>query len=108
MMVAMASTKDLIRERRIGAAMDTIGDQLRVFRKLQKLTQQQIAERAGLTRGTVARLENGDDSVTMSSFLSVCRALGVLDMLVGSLNPYATAIGRAQATRELPKRIRHG
>ena len=88
--------------------MDAIGEQLRTFRKLQKLTQQQIAERAGLNRGTVARLEAGDDSVTLSSFLSVCRALGLLDMLVGSLDPYKTAIGRAQATRELPKRIRHG
>ena len=104
----MVSTKELIRERRIGAAVGTIGDQLRTFRKLQKLTQQQIAERAGLNRGTVARIEAGDDSVTLSSFLSVCRALGVLDMMVGSLDPYKTAIGRAQATRELPKRIRHG
>ena len=104
----MVSTKELIRERRIGAAVSTIGDQLRTFRKLQKLTQQQIAERAGLNRGTVARIEAGDDSVTLSSFLSVCRALGVLDMMVGSLDPYKTAIGRAQATRELPKRIRHG
>ena len=107
-MRAMSSTNELIRERRIGASMDAIGEQLRTFRKLQKLTQQQIAERAGLNRGTVARLEAGDDSVTLSSFLSVCRALGLLDMLVGSLDPYKTAIGRAQATRELPKRIRHG
>lgn len=87
--------------------MDTVGEQLRTFRKLQKLTQQQVAERAGVNRGTVARLEAGDAGVTLSSFLSVCRALGVMDMLVSSLDPFKTAIGRAQATRELPKRIRH-
>lgn len=103
----MTDTKDRIRERRIGVAIDAVGDQLRTFRRLQKLTQQQVAERAGLNRGTVARLEAGDSSVTLSSFLSVCRALGVLDMLVGALDPYKTAIGRAQATRELPKRVRH-
>lgn len=83
-----------------------IGANLTVWRKLQRLTAEQVAERAGISRGTLRRLENGEPSVGLDVFLNVARALGVLDRLVESLDPYETDLGRARANETLPKRVR--
>jgi hypothetical protein len=42
----------------------------------------------------------------MQAFLSVARALGVLDAVVTALDPYETDLGRARADEALPKRVR--
>ncbi|MFN6122028.1 MAG: helix-turn-helix domain-containing protein [Actinomycetes bacterium] len=91
--------------RTVRAAAD-LGDHLRTWRKLQRLTIEQVAERAGSTRNTVSRLEHGDPSVGLDVVLNVCRALGVLDQLVRSLDPYETELGRARADEILPQRVR--
>lgn len=83
-----------------------IGENLAAWRKLRNLTAQQVAERAGTTRQTVARLERGDLSVGLGIFLSVTRALGVIDGVVESTDPYETTFGRARADQTLPKRVR--
>ena len=84
----------------------SIGEHLRAWRKLRGMTAQQVAERAGTTRQTVARLERGDPSVGMDIFLNVSRALGVLDTVVTATDPYETAFGRARADQILPRRVR--
>ena len=43
--------------------------------KLQGLTAEQVADRAGITRTTLRRLEHGDPNVGLDVFLEVCRAL---------------------------------
>ncbi len=93
--------------RRMESAARLFGDRLRTFRKLNRLTIEQVAERAGLSRGTVSRLEAGDLGVSLGSLLSVCRALGLVDMLLDGVDPHKTAIGRAQFDRALPQRVRH-
>lgn len=87
------------------AATD-IGENLTAWRKLLGLTAQQVAERAGTTRQTVARLERGDLSVGLDIFLNVSRALQVLDDVVKATDPYETPFGRARADQSLPQRIR--
>ena len=87
-------------------ATTNIGENLTAWRKLLGLTVQQVAERAGTTRQTVSRLERGDISVGMDTFLSVCRAVGVLDSIVTATDPYETPLGRARADLSLPKRVR--
>src|SRR6218665_2428584 len=87
-------------------AAEDIGSQLAAWRKLRGLTAQQVADRAGITRQTVARLEHGDLAVGMAVFLNVCRALGVLDRVVEATDPYETAFGRARSDQTLPKRVR--
>ena len=87
------------------AATD-VGDHLRTWRKLQGLTAEQVAERAGVTRQTVGRLERGELTVGLDVFLNVARALGLLDAIVMATDPYETALGRARADETLPKRVR--
>jgi len=87
-------------------AVATIGENLTAWRKLLGLTAQQVAERAGTTRQTIARLEHGDLSVGLGTFLNVSRALGILDEIVKVTDPYETPFGRARADQSLPQRVR--
>lgn len=87
-------------------AAETIGEHLRTWRKLHHLTAAQVAERAGINRDTLGRLERGETTVGMDVLLNVARALGVLDALVISVDPYETPLGRARADQALPQRVR--
>ena len=58
-----------------------IGERLARLRLARNLTQEQLAEQAGLGLRTVQRLELGAAATQLSGFLRVCRVLGVLDRL---------------------------
>lgn len=83
-----------------------VGQHLTAWRKLNGLTAEQVAERAGISRGTLRRLERGAPTVGLDVFLNVARVLGPLDDFVSSLDPYETDLGRARADQALPKRVR--
>jgi transcriptional regulator with XRE-family HTH domain len=82
-----------------------IGEDLATWRRLRRLTAQQVADRAGISRYTVLRLEHGDGA-TMENLLRVARALGILDLLAGALDPYKTDVGRLRSEEALPQRVR--
>jgi transcriptional regulator with XRE-family HTH domain len=111
-MLRMSSIKQVMRvprpvSSRVQAGAVSIGEQLVVWRKLHGLTAAQVAERAGISRGTLRRVEVGDAGVSLQAFLSVARALGVLESVVTALDPYETDLGRARADEILPRRVRH-
>ncbi|MDR1413278.1 MAG: helix-turn-helix domain-containing protein [Actinomycetes bacterium] len=83
-----------------------IGEQLTTWRKLLGLTAAQVADRAGIARSTLARVEKGEGGVNFQAVLSMARALGVLDDLVRATDPYESDLGRARADQQLPKRVR--
>ena len=87
-------------------AATTIGEQLTTWRKLLGLTADQVADRAGIARGTLARIEHGDGGVNLAAFLSTANALGQLNRLVTATDPYETDLGRARADEILPQRVR--
>ena len=82
-----------------------IGEDLATWRRLRRLTAAQVADRAGISRYTVMRLENGEGA-TMENLLRVARALGVLDQLVEAADPYKTDVGRLRSEEALPQRVR--
>lgn len=89
----------------VSRALRGIGQDLATWRRLQRLTAAQVADRAGLSRDTVSRLERGEGA-SLENVLRVARALGVLDQLAGALDPYATDVGRLRADETLPQRVR--
>lgn len=89
----------------VRAARD-IGDSIATWRKLQRLTAAQLADRAGMSRSTLSRLEGGDTSVSLETVLRVLRALGVLGTLVDAVDPYNSDVGRIRVDETLPKRVR--
>jgi transcriptional regulator with XRE-family HTH domain len=56
-----------------------IGERLARLRLGQNLTQEQVAEEAGLGLRTVQRLELGASATRLTSLLRVCRVLGLLE-----------------------------
>ncbi|MDR1264231.1 MAG: helix-turn-helix domain-containing protein [Propionibacteriaceae bacterium] len=91
---------------RVQAAAKDIGQQLAVWRKLLGLTAAQVADRAGVARGTLGRLERGDLGVGLGAVLSVAGGLGLLEAIVNATDPYETDLGRARADQALPRRVR--
>jgi transcriptional regulator with XRE-family HTH domain len=89
----------------VTSGLRRIGEELATWRRLRRLTAAQVADRAGISRHTVMRLEHGDGA-SMESVLRVARALGVLDSLVVALDPYATDVGRLRSEEALPERVR--
>jgi transcriptional regulator with XRE-family HTH domain len=83
-----------------------IGQQLTTWRKLLGLTAEQVADRAGIARGTLGRLERGDLGVGLGAVLSVASGLGLVDAIVTATDPYETDLGRARADQALPQRVR--
>jgi len=82
-----------------------IGADLATWRRLRRLTAAQVADRAGVSRHTVMRIESGTGA-SLESVLRVARALGVLDQLASGLDPYATDVGRLRSEEVLPQRVR--
>jgi len=83
-----------------------VGDDLSAWRKLRGLTQAQLADRSGVHRDTISRLERGDGGVSLENVLRVLRGLGLLDSLTRSLDPYESDIGRLRSDEQLPRRVR--
>jgi transcriptional regulator with XRE-family HTH domain len=87
-------------------ALRDVGDHVQTWRKLRGLTQNQLADRAGIDRKSLMRVERGDGGVSFQIVLRVLHALGVLDGLPAAVDPYATDVGRMRADELLPKRVR--
>jgi putative transcriptional regulator len=60
------------------AVLAELGQRLERTRLERNITQQELAREAGITRGTVVRLEHGD-SVGVAVLLRVLRAVDLLD-----------------------------
>jgi transcriptional regulator with XRE-family HTH domain len=90
----------------VARALRAIGEDFAVWRKLRGLTEEQVADRAGVSRGTVRRLESGTSSVSLENMLRIARALGVLDEITGAVDPYSTDVGRLRSEEILPRRVR--
>jgi transcriptional regulator with XRE-family HTH domain len=90
----------------VSRALRDVAENLVAWRKLRGLTQVQVAERAGVSEGTVRRLEDGDGGISLENLLGILRALGVLETLPRALDPYETDLGRLRAEERLPRRVR--
>lgn len=87
------------------AAKD-IGQSIRDWRSLQTITSNELADMAGVSRSTLSRLENGDPSVSLATFLNICNAFALTDRVIDAVDPYETDYGRARASQSLPQRVR--
>lgn len=79
---------------------------MQAWRKLRGLTQNQLADRAGVDRKSLMRVERGDGGVGLEIVLRVLHGLGALDNLPAAVDPYATDLGRLRAEDQLPRRVR--
>jgi transcriptional regulator with XRE-family HTH domain len=86
--------------------MRELAEDLTAWRKLRGLTQAQLADRAGISRDTLTRLERGTGGIGLETLLRVLRALGLLDALGPAFDPHRSDIGRMRSDEALPRRVR--
>lgn len=91
---------------RVRIAARRIGENLSAWRRMLGLTSEEMADKASVSRDTISRLENGDPSVSMSTFLAVLRACSILDLVEDATDPYQSDLGRARADQLIPQRVR--
>ena len=63
------------------AILGEMGRRLARVRLGKNLTQAQLAERAGVSKRTIERLESGEVAPQLTGFVRICRALGLVERL---------------------------
>ncbi|GAA4703364.1 hypothetical protein GCM10025781_22620 [Kocuria gwangalliensis] len=91
---------------RINRELTEFGKHVRGWRMVLGLTAQRVAERAGITRDTLRKIEAGDSGVGFGNVAQVLRTLGVLDQVVEAVDPLGSDIGRLRAGNLTKKRAR--
>lgn len=94
---------------RLSRLLSQVGTNIRYARLRRRYTAETVAERAGITRKTLSRVERGDGSVAIGIYARVLQALGLVDDL-GAL-ARDDQLGKRLQDLELttPKRVRpHG
>ena len=62
--------------------LDTLGENIRLARLRRDYSTEQVAERAGISRNTVIKIEHGDEGVSLGSYFRVLIVLGLHDDLL--------------------------
>ena len=93
------------------ALLQEVGRRIAFLRRSSQIKQEELAEKAGISRYALSRLENGAGGIRLESFLSVLRSLNVLNRLSVVLpEPTLTPIQLVELGKKseeaLPKRIR--
>ena len=82
-----------------------LGSRLRAQRLAQNLQQEELAQKAGVSKLTIVNLEN-KGNVTILSFLQVVRALGLVDELANLFKLQSKSIAMMEAADLAAKRLR--
>ena len=81
-----------------------LGENIRLARLRRKLSMRLVAERAGMSRSTLASVERGEPSVTLGSYANVLHCLGLhSDLAAVALDD---ELGRKLQDAQLPTRRR--
>ncbi len=64
------------------------------------------AERAGISRATLSKIEKGDEGVSLGAYAKMLFILGMIQRLVELVDPKFDEFGLLLDLESLPKRIR--
>ncbi len=88
-------------------ALRDLGQDIRNARLRRRIQAKIMAERAGIARTTLHKIERGDPGVSMGSYVTVLFVLGLLDRVSTLAALPADVVGMRLEEEKLPKRIRH-
>ncbi len=87
-------------------ALKKLGQDINDARRRRRITMELMAERAGISRSTLSRIEKGDESTSLGSYASVLFVLGLTDQLGNLADANNDLMGQTLEEENLPKRIR--
>ena len=102
---------DMLEDMNDNALIQEVGRRIAFLRRSSRIKQEELAERAGISRYALSRLENGAGGIRLESFLAVLRSLNILNRMSvvlpkPTLTPIQLAALEKEASDALPKRIR--
>lgn len=83
-----------------------LGDDLRKARIRRKLTMTVVAERAGISRETLSKIQKGNPNVSMGAYAMVMQALGMGTEWMDFADIKNDIYGQIIEDENLPKRVR--
>lgn len=83
-----------------------LGSDISDARRRRRITLSLMAERAGISRATAARVEKGDPATSISCYAAILFVLGVVDRLGDLVDAVGDATGRGLEDERLPTRVR--
>ncbi len=87
-------------------ALRKLGQDINDARRRRRVTIELMAERAGLSRATIGKIEKGDPTTSMGGYASVLFVLGMHARLSDVVDSVHDLIGRRLEDEKLPQRIR--
>ncbi|MBK1634347.1 hypothetical protein CKO19_01175 [Rhodovulum adriaticum] len=90
---------------RVHRATIKLGRDMALARRVRSLSTIDMAERMGVDRSTLRRLEQGDPGVSLNTFAMALHALGLMDRLEGLVDRATDDVGLLTAEDAVPKRI---
>ncbi|MCL5952943.1 MAG: helix-turn-helix domain-containing protein [Nitrospirae bacterium] len=96
----------MINSFRIETALRKLGQDIADARKRRRISTSLMAERMGVTRVTLGRIEKGDPKVNMGAYAMAIMVLGKLEDLEMIVDRTRDPLGLNMLEETLPKRIR--
>lgn len=89
--------------------LKVLGENIKLARLRRKITTTMLAERAGMSRTTLRKVENGNSSVTLGAYASVLFCLGLEKdlLMIGKDDPLGRRLqdaGLTHTKKRVPKR----
>ena len=83
-----------------------LGEHVRNWRKIHKLTQKNLAGRAKITRQALAKIEQGNPHARLDDILSILEILGQEKKMLDSLDPLNDSVARLRWGMTEKERVR--
>lgn len=87
-------------------ALAKLGADISNARRRRRITMSIMAERAFITRQTLARVERGDPAVSLGIYATVLFVLGMTERVAMLADATVDRLGAALEEERLPKRVR--
>lgn len=87
-------------------ALRKLGSDLMNARKRRRIPMQLAADRAGISRSTLAKIEKGDSGVSIAAYAKILFILGLIQRLTDLVDFKYDEIGLVLEEENLPKRVR--
>ena len=88
------------------SALRKLGQDINNARRRRRITLKLMAERAGLSRSTIGKIEKGDPTTSMGNYGAVLFVLGMEKRLSDLVDSMHDLVGRRLEDENLPQRVR--
>lgn len=86
--------------------LDTIGKNIRKFREIKKLRQEDLAEKTDLTTNYIGMIERGEKIPSLETFINILNSLGVsADMVLSDVLDNGYKVKDSLLNEKLEKRV---